>query len=167
MLSAVDPDVKKSGVAVFTVDAHLCWVGWVEPFKRMGSCWSTHRLVCEKPFVRPGVPNLDANDLVDLGEVVGWFRGHVLHEEYAGYYPHEWAGGVGKIVRCDRIWRLLRLSEQALFPLGTEQKIQKWLVLPDKKQKNLKDPVLELLDACAIGMFALKRTGVGGARYRP
>ncbi len=165
MLWAIDPDVKKSGVAVFGPGGDLSWVGHVEPFK--GELfWHTQKLVCEKPKIYPGVPGVDANDLVDLGEVVGWFRARVHHVEYRGHYPNDWKGGISKPVHHDRIWQVLTRSERLMFPKDTEGKIVKWLGLAPKQQKNLKDPLLELLDAAALGLFELKRVARAGIKWR-
>lgn len=166
MLCTIDPDTKKSGVAIYNERRELCWLDWVQPFKR-DVVWSTDTLVCEKPKIYPGVPGVDANDLVDLGEVVGWFRSAVMHVEYRSYYPADWKGQVPKPVHHDRIWRVLTPVEQSLFPIGTGAKIQRWLTLTPKQEKNLKDPLLELLDAAALGLFELKRVGVAGTKWRP
>lgn len=168
MLWAIDPDTKASGLAIFNLD-RLLQVTWVEPFKRKHTSlvWHATTLVCEKPRVYPGVPNIDANDLVDLGEVVGWFRSEIFYEDYHSYDPNTWKGQVSKPVHHDRIWQVLTPAERALFPPGTGDKIQKWLTWPPKKQKNIKDPDLELLDACALGMYHLKRVARGGTTYRP
>lgn len=166
MLLAIDPDTKLSGVACFTQHKGLYWVMLCPPFK-LSDTWRTPELVIEKPRIYPGVPNIDANDLIDLSEVVGWWRGKIAHDQYAGYTPQEWKGQVSKPVHHDRIWQVLTPSERARFPAGTGDKIAKWLTWPPKKQKNIRDPVLELLDACALGMFHLKRVARGGTTYRP
>jgi hypothetical protein len=157
MLWAIDPDLKNSGVAVFDADRRLTWVGWLEPF-RAYPVYNTDVLICEKPKIYPGVPGLDANDLVDLGEVVGWFRGQIQHVRYKAYYPHEWKGQVDKKVHHARIWEYLTEQERALFPAGTQDKI---------RRGSYQGKIRDILDACALGLFELRRTARGGTQYRP
>lgn len=171
MLWSLDPDVKASGLAIFDQDTRaMLWLGYVEPFKplppwmyQIDQLGSRH-LVCEKPKIYPGVPALDANDLVDLGEVVGWFRSELKPVVYSRYYPADWKAQVKKPVHHNRLWQLLTEDEKKFFPAGTEAKITKGV--QRGKYGNNQDPVFDLLDGAGIGMFHLKRTGRGASTIR-
>src|SRR5437762_10619146 len=103
MLWSIDPDTSESGLATFDGEARLTWVGWLPPF-RLGPVYSCDVLVIEKPRIYPGVPGIDANDLIDLAEVVGWHRATIMCGKYRSYYPSDWKGQVPKPVHHGRIW---------------------------------------------------------------
>lgn len=168
MILAIDPDVKRSGCALFAEHGQLAAIEYAIPFgPSFFDDWEPGTitgLVCEKPRIYPGVPGVDANDLIDLSEVVGWFRSACSHIRYTRYYPADWKAQVPKCVHHHRVWSHLTAKERMFFPPDTDRKVNNWLV---KQQKKISDPISELLDAAGIGMFHLRRTGRGAVAYRP
>jgi len=158
----VDPGCKKSAVAIGNPAGQLCGISWIPAWSKgqlIGEI--LHTLTIEKPRIYPGMPNVDANDLLDLAEVVGWLRYALPAVKQTAVYPQDWKGQISKPIHHDRIWTNMLPEERALFPVGTYEKIQQGL-----DGKPYKSEVHNLLDAVGLLFFGVGRLGRGGTRIR-
>lgn len=164
---AVDPGVQQSALAVFTGKGELTNLHWLNSWstypRHLHLAAHTIDLSIEKPRIYPGMPSVDANDLIDLAEVVGYWRREIPAPSYSNrsYYPQEWKAQVKKPIHHSRIWQNLTPTERALLPGDTFERIEKGC-----KGGAYTSKVHNLLDAIGIGLFRVGRLGVGGVRIR-
>ena len=132
-LIAVDPGLRGCGVAVFCARS-LSWARYVENPAKSGrgpEAWGAmsraiHTQVqkngplppftyfFEIPQVYPGVPETDANDLIDLAGVVGAIVGQEdVHVAWC--HPRAWKGQVPKRVMNERVKKKLQAEENSNF----------------------------------------------------
>jgi hypothetical protein len=155
----VDPSTKRHAVAIFDRSS-MIWLGWVGAFTPVAGK-PPQILGIEKPRVYPGVPNVDANDLIDVWGAACWLRSQLqrLNPNIIEriWEPSEWKRQTRKPVHHDRIWSHLTEYERGLFPEGTYEKIQRGVFTGKYRSE-----VHNLLDATGIGLFGEGRTGAAG-----
>jgi hypothetical protein len=149
MLIAVDPGVRKAGVAMFD-DGELA-AAWL--VRGDGPCETAFRvrveignrivrdvvnlLVIEKPQVYLEV-KIDNNDLIDLSVMVGAVAGNFSSVRFV--LPREWKGQVPKDVMINRIKERLSSEERDRVELPNEKKAQ-----------------ADVWDAIGIGLYRIGR----------
>jgi hypothetical protein len=142
--------------------SELKWVGFLDAFIQLGNYpHPPFQLGIEKPRIYPGVPDIDANDLVNVWGAACWLRCEIrrlnprIQERLV--YPHEWKRQVRKAVHHHRIWQHLTTAERALFPLDTFDRIKRGC-----ETGKYSSAVHNHLDSAGIGLFLECRTGRAG-----
>jgi len=125
--------------------------GLLAPANGIGEGWSERidEVHAERPKHYPN-SKVSATDIVTLalrcGESVGAYSARGAKVTY--YEPAEWKGQVAKNPHHQRIWARLTDSEKDIVEKAARK-------VPEKKRNNV-------LDAVALGLFALGRVRVGG-----
>lgn len=150
MLVAIDPGVRRMGVAGFDLKGELlyaflaCGDKWPETIQAVRD-WVVDRddvcdrLVVEKPqvYVQRKLKG-DPNDLIDVAVVVGALISSFGFGNFTLYRPHEWKGQVPKEVAVERIKAAL-----------SDKELQR-LELPAKSYQH------NVYDAIGIGLHYLR-----------
>lgn len=178
---AIDPGEHKSAAAIFD-GTELVGLEWLFPGFESAHADKADRTVIEKPRLYPGHPR-PANilNLAWGGALVAAaFRPQrVIYnpESRCGvkipravaralivYEPSQWKGNVKKPAHHMRCWRKLDAHERMLFEPCTEEKIKTAVnkLARTGKVTGYSFETHNLLDACALGMYHLKRTPKGG-----
>jgi hypothetical protein len=142
MLLAIDPGVSTGWAMYFFTTGKLWACGASDPrsVKLMPS-----KVVIERPQVY-NKRNVDPNDLVTLAIQVGRYEEHFAGrgvKDIQEVLPRDWKGTLGKDVVHRQCTKIYSKEEQATIDAalkGLNQKAQ-----------------TDLLDACALGLWALNR----------
>jgi hypothetical protein len=122
-------------------------------------------LVAEKPQQDGRSGTVPPGTLIKLSWYGALTIGALRPLQFVEYEPDDWKGQVDKPTHHRRIWKELTPLERKCFPDDTEERINKGALATAKaggKLTNYSFEAHNLLDAAGLGLFHLKRLGVGG-----
>jgi len=162
MQLGIDPGKKRSAIAVSPNGKDLSSVHWLPSGKTFQWGSQVALLTIEKMHIYPGIPQIDANDLIDCALEAGWWKRDIMAHQVKEPTPPDWKGQLKKPQCHYRIWEVLSKEERALFPADTEDRILKGCA-----GGAYKSEWHNLLDATGILFFGIGRLGRGMVKIRP
>lgn len=152
MIVAIDPDVKRCGVAVFNSLGGLVWVGLMAPHEPIPGSISLVSTVAVE-----GVDRHTKGSVLDLARaqhagscLAGRIAQHSAARAPVEFIPaSSWAGTIAKGIRQQRTIDLINADED------THQGVRHLRRIP-------KTGLSEAIDAIGLGLFVAGVTGRGG-----
>lgn len=163
-LVAIDPDTKTPGVAFFMGGLLLDAYADAQAFDRLEQLYAMEHgfielfIECPQTYGGRAAGNSDANDLIKLARVVGRFEqiasGHL--GKVTVVTPRAWKGQTPKHICIQRAWDELNEIERHRVLLSP----QAFKRLQDGRGLE-SGAGCDAMDAVALGLRALQRTGRG------
>lgn len=162
---AIDPDTVRHAVARFQ-DGSLTHLGWWRPGEPVPT--DAAAIVIEQPHaIAARGRGQDPDDIVQLGWAGGealatWTRNRAVPHTLLD--ANRWST-VPKPVRHGRTWHALTQAERALFAAHYSGDVAAYIRAAavrrarSSKTTGYSAAVVELLDACSIGIHVLNRIG--------